>query len=254
MGGKTAIALGLVLGVLAGAGLLAAVLLLAPTTAAPTPTRPPLETIAPADTGPAETSPGVSSPVASPSVAPSAPASPGASQAAPGSATPGTSAGAPVSAGSGGAVTPAPLFGVGGPTPALSLPGLDGDTVDLASLHGQPVWVNFMATWCLPCRDELPAMAGYAARYRENGLNVLLVDEREGAATVKAFLDGLGVTVPAVLDEDGTALADWGGLALPAHFWVDAEGVIRDAALGGIGPELMAGGLGSIMPGVTVTP
>ena len=126
--------------------------------------------------------------------------------------------------------------------------------MDLASWRGHPVWVNFMATWCLPCRDELPLMAGYASRYRDDGLVVLLIDEREDAATVSSFLSDLGVTLPAGLDQNGAALADWGALALPVHFWVDADGVIRDAALGGIGPDLMARGLGSIMPGVAVTP
>jgi thiol-disulfide isomerase/thioredoxin len=227
MGGKTAIALGLVLGVLAGAGLFAAVLLLAPTTAAPQPTRPPLETLAPASAGPSATAtPGASTPGASPSSI----------------------------SGSAQTETPVSQFGVGGPAPALSVPGIDGGTVDLASLRGQPVWVNFMATWCLPCRDELPLMAGYAARFETDGLTVLLIDEREDAATVKGYLSDLGVTLPAGIDQDGSALSDWGALALPVHFWVDADGVIRDAALGGIGPDVMASGLESILPGVTVTP
>ncbi len=111
-----------------------------------------------------------------------------------------------------------------------------------------------MATWCLPCRDELPLMAGFQARYESDGLVVLLVDEREDAAAVGDFLAGLDVSFPTGLDQDGATLADWGALALPVHFWVDTEGVIRDAALGGIGPDLMARGLSRILPGVTVTP
>jgi len=126
--------------------------------------------------------------------------------------------------------------------------------VDLASLRGKPVWVNFMATWCLPCRDELPLMQGYAARYEDEGLVTLLVDVGEDEAAVKAFLDDLNVYLPAALDGDGSAQAAWGATALPVHFWIDADGIVREWALGGLGPDLMAVGLQAIMPGVEVTP
>jgi thiol-disulfide isomerase/thioredoxin len=228
MGGKTAIALGLLLGVVAGAGLLSAALLLAPAPGVPVPTRPPLATLPPPTPSPV------------------------------GSAVPSQPAGASPSAGASGdpagGATPTALFGVGGPAPALVVPGLDGGTVDLASYRGKPVWINFMATWCPPCRDELPVMAGFQARYANDGLKVLLVDEREDASTVRSFLSGLDVSLPAALDGDGSALTDWGALALPVHFWIDANGVIQDAALGGIGPDVMARGLTRILPGVTVTP
>ncbi len=111
-----------------------------------------------------------------------------------------------------------------------------------------------MATWCLPCRDELPLMAGFAVRYQEKGLVVLAIDIREDDAAVKAFMSSLGITLPTGLDRDGAAQAAWGALALPVHFWVDKDGIVRDGALGGIGPDIMARGLGSILPGVDVTP
>jgi hypothetical protein len=56
------------------------------------------------------------------------------------------------------------------------------------------------------------------------------------------------------LDPDGTAASDWGVLVPPIHFWVDAEGIIRDGALGGIGPDIMATALERVMPGVDVEP
>jgi cytochrome c biogenesis protein CcmG, thiol:disulfide interchange protein DsbE len=111
-----------------------------------------------------------------------------------------------------------------------------------------------MASWCPPCRDELPIMNGLAARYADTGLVVLAIDVREDEAVVDAFIRELDVTFPVGLDTDGTAQSDWGALALPVHYWVDAEGVVRDGALGGIGPEVMAEGLESILPGVEVTP
>ena len=62
------------------------------------------------------------------------------------------------------------------------------------------------------------------------------------------------MSLPVGLDPVGTAQAAWGALALPVHLWIDKDGIVRDAALGGLGPDVMATGLGSILPGVTVTP
>lgn len=131
---------------------------------------------------------------------------------------------------------------------------MGGGSIDLAALRGKPVWVNFMGTYCPPCQDELPRMAGFAARYADTGLVVVPVDVKEDAATVQAFMDDLDVSFPTGLDADGAAQAAWRALALPVHFWVDAEGIVRYGALGGIGPDVMAEGLATILPGVTVTP
>jgi thiol-disulfide isomerase/thioredoxin len=111
-----------------------------------------------------------------------------------------------------------------------------------------------MATWCPPCIDELPLMVGFAARYEDTGLVVIAVDVREDEAAVAAFAKGLGVTFPVALDTDGAASSSWRVGPLPVHFWVDKDGIVRDGALGGLGPDVMATGLGSILPGVTVTP
>jgi cytochrome c biogenesis protein CcmG, thiol:disulfide interchange protein DsbE len=145
-------------------------------------------------------------------------------------------------------------FHIGQPAPALSVPQVGGGTIDLANLRGKPVWVNFMATWCPSCQDEFPLMNGYAARYAPNGLVIVAIDVREDEGAVAAFAEGLGATFPMGLDSDGTAAAAWDAIALPVHFWIDAEGVVRDGALGGIGPDVMAAALGKIMPGVDVSP
>lgn len=145
-------------------------------------------------------------------------------------------------------------FGIGEPAPALRVSTLEGEVIDLAELRGWPVWVNFMATWCPPCGDELPLMNGFATRYADTGLVVLAVDVQEDRSTVAAFMESLGVTFPVGLDPNGSAQATWGAYALPIHFWVDAAGIVRDGALGGIGPDVMAAGLRTILPGVDVQP
>ena len=181
------------------------------------------------------------SPIVSPTPSPGSSSSPSAS---PGSSTsPG-----PATSDLAGA------FHVGQPAPALDLPGLDGGRVGLASLRGKPVWLNFMATWCPSCRDELPLMAGYSARYGGQGLTIVAVDVRESADLVRPYMHGVGVTFPVALDADGRAQQTWGAYALPVHFWIDAGGTVRFGALGGIGPDAMAQGLRSIMPGASIAP
>ncbi len=165
------------------------------------------------------------------------------------SATPGAS-GSPGTSGSGIVEN----FHISEPAPTLVVPQVGGGTIDLASLKGKPVWVNFMQTTCEPCQDEFPLMNGFAARYGETGLVIIAVDIREEEGAVGSFAQSLNATFPLGLDSDGAAQRAWGAFALPTHFWIDKDGVVRDGALGGIGADIMARGLGKILPGVDVTP
>jgi thiol-disulfide isomerase/thioredoxin len=188
-----------------------------------------------------------------PTATPSASASPGGS----GSPIPSGSAGPSGSVAPSGSVDPSvasTLFHIGQPAPSLMVQQVGGGTIDLASLRGKPVWVNFWRTDCPPCIDEFPLMNGFAARYADQGLVVLAIDVREEASAAAAFADGVGSTLPMGVDGDGAAQKAWGAFALPVHYWVDKDGIVRDGALGGIGPDVMARGLQTILPGVTVEP
>jgi thiol-disulfide isomerase/thioredoxin len=145
-------------------------------------------------------------------------------------------------------------FHVGQPAPPLVVPQVGGGEIDLAALAGAPVWVNFMATWCPECREEFPRMNGFAVRFADDGLIVLAIDVREEEGLVAAFAQSLNATFPVGLDLDGAAQRAWEAFALPVHFWIDADGIVRDGAFGGIGPDIMARGVGRILPGVEVTP
>ena len=221
MGGKTAIALGLLAGVVAGGLIVGGVVALAPVPAAVAPTAP---AAAEASSPPSAS--------ASHSGAPAGSASPEEPSAS----------------------TPALAFGVGEPAPPLVLPLVGGDTIDLASLQGTPVWVYFMTTSCAPCRDELPLMAGFETRYEDTGLVVLAVDVKEDEAAVQTFFQDLNILLTVGLDTDAKAQAAWGATDVPVHFWIDKDGIVRDGALGGIGPDALAEGLAKILPGVKVTP
>lgn len=220
MGSRLAIVAGVVAGVLVAALALGALVAFLPPIAVPTP---------PTASG---------SPVPSPS-----PSSSAGLSASPSSA--------PASASAGPSEAP---FMIGEPAPPLDVAQLGGGRIDIAALRGKPVWVNFMATWCPPCRDELPLMTGFASRYADTGLVVIAVDVDEDEAVVGPFMAELGVTFPVGLDPDGAASEAWRVASLPIHFWVDASGIIRDGAVGGIGPDVMAAGLESILPGVDVEP
>jgi thiol-disulfide isomerase/thioredoxin len=238
MGGKLAVSAGLVTGIAAGAALVAGVALLAPDTLLPpVPTRPaPTPVVVDASILP-EPSAAPVEVVATPTAATAsgAPASD-----APASSSPAASEGGE-------------LFGIGRPAPPLLVSQLGGGEIDLAALAGKPLWVTFMATWCPSCRDELPRMTQLQARYADTGLVVVVVDVGEDEGAVDAYMRSLGVTFPVGLDTDGEAHEGWGAYALPVHYWIDAEGIIRHGALGGIGPDIMAEGLTTILPGVTVT-
>ncbi len=173
-------------------------------------------------------------------------------------ATPGSSVVPGTTIASGGPTAEASIgtaaFHVGEAAPALRVPQLGGGEVDLANLAGRPVWINFMQTVCPPCVDELPLMNGFAARYTESGLVILVVDVREDEGTVADFMRSLGVNLPVGLDQDGAAASAWDAVALPTHLWIDGDGIIRAGALGGIGPDIMAEHLQVILPGVEVTP
>jgi len=150
--------------------------------------------------------------------------------------------------------TPASAFRVGQPAPPLALARLDGGTTDIASLRGHPVWVTFMASFYPASRNDFPIMQRFVDRYGSQGLTVLAVDVREGTPVVRAFVNSVGATFPVLLDPDGAAEERWAAFALPIHFWIDRDGIIRDGALGELGAGRMALGLESIMPGVAVIP
>jgi cytochrome c biogenesis protein CcmG/thiol:disulfide interchange protein DsbE len=225
LGPRSSIVAGLLVGVTTAVVLLAGVVAFLPDPVVSVPTDPP-PSVAPGPSDPAASASAAASPTASASAGASAPASPAGS---------------------------AP-FHVGEPAPPLVVPQVGGGTIDLAALRGKPVWVNFMATWCPPCQDEFPLMNGFAARYADDGLVVVAIDVEEEEGQVAAFAQGLGATFPLGLDADGRVADAWDAVALPVHFWVDAEGIVRDGSLGGIGPDIMAAGLQTILPGVDVRP
>jgi thiol-disulfide isomerase/thioredoxin len=121
------------------------------------------------------------------------------------------------------------------PAPPLRLLDLDGIEHDLADLKGRAVVINFWATWCPPCRREMPSMERLFQAFEARGLIVLAVDVGEDADTVFAFTGQLdpAPTFPLLLDPDSQAAQAWGVKGLPTSFLVDPEGRLVMRAVGG---------------------
>ncbi|MCL4257191.1 MAG: TlpA family protein disulfide reductase [Anaerolineales bacterium] len=113
---------------------------------------------------------------------------------------------------------------VGSPAPEFVLPNLDGEQVRLSDLRGQRVLLNFWATWCGPCRQEMPAIQ---ARYTHGDFAVLAVDFGETRQQVQRFIDEIGVDLPVLLDADGSVQELYRVRGYPTTFFIDAQGVIR---------------------------
>ncbi len=116
--------------------------------------------------------------------------------------------------------------------PNFTLKDLAGKPVQLKTYRGKLVFLNFFATWCGPCREEMPALEQLQRAHSAKGFTVLAVDMRESAKTVQAFLNELKVSFPTVLDTDGTVNHDYGIRALPVSFLVGRDGKILWRAIG----------------------
>ncbi len=138
-----------------------------------------------------------------------------------------------------GILLPSPSVDVGGPAtrgkvaPNFELPSLQGPPVRLSQFRGQVALVNFWATWCPPCRAEMPSIERLHRAYASRGLVILAVDdERVGRAVVEGFQRDLGLTFPILLDSSGDVSALYGVRGLPTTVLVDREGRIASVDFG----------------------
>ncbi len=111
--------------------------------------------------------------------------------------------------------------------PAFTALALDGTTRTLADYAGKPLILNFWATYCAPCRLEIPQFNQLLAQHRAQGLRVLAVNHGEMPARVLQFLQTVPFDGDVLLDRSQRQLPAWGGMALPTSFVIDAQGRVR---------------------------
>ncbi len=129
------------------------------------------------------------------------------------------------------------------PTPELDLLDMDGVRHRMSDYRGRVVIVNFWATWCPPCRDEMPSMQRAYEQLREEGIEMLAVNIGEDEDTIFAFTAGYPVEFPLLLDLDSATIQSWPVKGLPTTFVVDPLGRLAYRAIGGRewdDPDLLA--------------
>lgn len=115
--------------------------------------------------------------------------------------------------------------------PRLVLPSLDETPWDLAAQRGTPVLLNFWASWCAPCRSEMPSLEALAQRHGP-ALRVMAVNYREPAATARRFVNSTGLGLPVLRDADGLAAKSLGVHIFPTTVAIDAQGRARFVVVG----------------------
>lgn len=116
--------------------------------------------------------------------------------------------------------------------PDLAWVNAEGATSELSALRGRAVVINFWATWCVPCRQEMPALDRIATS--EPGLMVLAIDLQEDSDSVRAFFERYQIrSLVPLIDPNGQMFRRYGVVSLPTTFFVDREGVIRQVEIGG---------------------
>ena len=122
----------------------------------------------------------------------------------------------------------------GGPAPALELRDTEGRLHRLADYRGSAVLVNFWATWCEPCREEMPGMERLRSAMQGRRFVVLAVNVGEGARAARAFGEKMRLGFPLLLDSDTKTARAWSARVLPASFVIGPQGDIRYSHFGAI--------------------
>lgn len=116
---------------------------------------------------------------------------------------------------------------VGDSAPAFDLVSLTGERIRLSDLQGKPVVLNFWATWCDPCRAEMPDFQSVYQQYRDQGLQLYAINLGESAVAVEHFLRQISVDLPVLLDLNDKAQEAYRILPIPTTFFIDSTGTIR---------------------------
>jgi cytochrome c biogenesis protein CcmG/thiol:disulfide interchange protein DsbE len=143
---------------------------------------------------------------------------------------------------------PSPL--IGRQAPPFTLPLFDGGSVSLESLRGKVVFLNFWASWCVPCRAEARMLEAASRRYQDKGVVFIGIDIQDKEEDARAFLREFGVTYPNGRDASGRAAIDYGVWGIPETFVIDRTGRITYKHVGELGWATITARLDDALRGV----
>lgn len=139
-----------------------------------------------------------------------------------------------------------PQPAVNHPAPDFTLTTLDGEQFTLSAQQGTPIVLNFWATWCGPCQNEMPALQLAAERY-QGRVQIVGVDQGESAADVQRFVEQMGVTFTIPMDREFVAGELYNVRGMPTTYFIDRTGVIRHLWVGEMNSITLAEGIAEIL-------
>ena len=132
---------------------------------------------------------------------------------------------------------PAPPKGIRvydiGSTPNFTLKDIDGESFMLENTRGNWVFLHFWASWCGPCRKEMPAIQRMSELIQDDKLDIVMINTAEDEDTIFSFLGETGTELSSLMDKDGLVTETWKPRGLPTTFLIDPNGVVRYQAIGG---------------------
>jgi peroxiredoxin len=140
-----------------------------------------------------------------------------------------------------------PAAEVGRAAPDFRLTQLGGGEVQLSDLRGRVVILNFWATWCAPCRQEMPEFVRIYSAKQGQGLEIVAVDLQEAESQVQGFVDEFGMRFPILFDRSGEVARSYRVNQLPVTLIIDRDGVVRAAKYGPVTPEFLQAELDKVL-------
>lgn len=131
--------------------------------------------------------------------------------------------------------------------PDFELKQIDGTTVRLSDLKGKPVWINFWASWCPPCRAENPDIDEVYNKYKADGLVLVAPAIGEGRDSIAAYMERADLHYPVGADPTTQIAANYRVLGIPTHIFIDRDGIISEIRVGAMSQKTMEKKLSKIM-------